>query len=171
MAHSRPCFERAAMPSKVGRAARDNEAPAPPAGRSDITRPSSLTTSAPTGGSGAGAGRLPHWSHPGGGVSSSGTFTTAAWPPLIGASAGEIDGTETTVVMVAVVAAATCCGSATAATLCEASPVAVAALPVSRGTLDERRLVGTDASALSTFAGARGDGRRHPANAKSKRLN
>jgi hypothetical protein len=41
-------------------------------------------------------------------------------------------------------------------TLCGASPVAVAALPVTRGALDERRLVGMDAFALSAFAGARG---------------
>jgi hypothetical protein len=58
--------------------ARDDEASAPSAGRPDITQPSSLITSTPTGGSGAGAGMLPHWSHPGGGVSSSGTSTTAA---------------------------------------------------------------------------------------------
>jgi hypothetical protein len=35
-----------------------------------------------------------------------------------------------------------------------ASPVA-AALPTARGALDERRLVGTDASDLSSLAGAR----------------
>jgi hypothetical protein len=58
--------------------------------------------------------------------------------------------------MIAVVAVAACCGSAAAATLHGASPVAVTALPVTRGTLDEHLLVGTDASALSTFAGARG---------------
>jgi hypothetical protein len=42
-----------------------------------------------------------------------------------------------------------------------ASLVAVVALPVIRGVLDERRLVGMDASALSAFAGARG-GRSAP---------
>jgi hypothetical protein len=46
--------------------------------RLDITQSSSLITSTPTGGSGVGAGRLPHWSNPGGGVSSSGTSTTTA---------------------------------------------------------------------------------------------
>jgi hypothetical protein len=35
-------------------------------------------------------------------------------------------------------------------------PVAVTALLVTCGALDERRLVGTDASALSAFVGARG---------------
>jgi hypothetical protein len=39
------------------------------------------------------------------------------------------------------------------ATLRESSPV-VATLPAARGALDERRLVGTDASDLSTLAGA-----------------
>jgi hypothetical protein len=58
--------------------------------------------------------------------------------------------------MTAVVAATTYCGSATAATPHGASFVAVAALPVTRDALDERRLVGMDASALSAFAGARG---------------
>jgi hypothetical protein len=158
MARSRSCSGRAVAPYEAGRTARDDEASAPSARRPDITRASSLTTSAPTGGSGAGAGRLPHWSHPGGGVSSSGTSTTAAWPPLVGTGAGEIDGAVTAVVMAAIAAAATSCGSAAAATLCGASPVAVAALPVTRGTLYERRLVGTDVSALSAFAGARGGG-------------
>jgi hypothetical protein len=44
--------------------------------RPDITQPSSLITSTPAGGSGAGVGRLTHWSHPGGGTSSSGISTT-----------------------------------------------------------------------------------------------
>jgi hypothetical protein len=60
----------------------------------------------------------------------------------------------TAVVVTAVVATATCCSSAATTTLCGASPVA--ALPVTRGALDERRLVGMDASALSAFASARG---------------
>jgi hypothetical protein len=89
-------------------------------------------------------------------VSSSGTSTTTAWLPLTGACADEIDGAVTAMVMTVVVAAATCCSSAAAPTLCRASPVAVAALPVTRNTLDERRLVGMDASALSAFAGAGG---------------
>jgi hypothetical protein len=41
--------------------------------------PSHRQTSAPAWGSGAGVGRLPHWSHPGGGVSSSGISTAVAW--------------------------------------------------------------------------------------------
>jgi hypothetical protein len=82
-----------------------------------------------------------------------------------------MDGVVTTVVMAAVRAATTCCGSTAAGKLCGPSLVAVAALLAARDALDERRLVGTDASALSTFASARGDGWRHPANAKSKGLN
>jgi hypothetical protein len=61
-------------------------------------------------------------------------------------------------VMTAVVAVATCCGSVTVAALREASHVASVALLVTRGTLNERRLVGTAASDLSTLAGARGGG-------------
>jgi hypothetical protein len=77
----------------------------------------------------------------------------------------------TAMVMTAVVAAAACCGAAAAATLRGALLVAVTVLLVTRGALDECRLVGMDASALSALAGARGDSRRHPANAKSERLN
>jgi hypothetical protein len=66
--------------------------------------------------------------------------------------------TRTTMVVTAVVAAVTCCGSVAAATLRGASLVAVAVLPVTRGALDERCLVGMDASALSALAGARGGG-------------
>jgi hypothetical protein len=64
-------------PPEAGRVARDDEASTPHAGRPDITQPSSLIMSTPTGGSGAGAGGLAHWSHPGGGTSSSGISTTA----------------------------------------------------------------------------------------------
>jgi hypothetical protein len=60
--------------------------------------------------------------------------------------------------MTAVVSAATCYGSAAAATPRGTLLVAGAALPATRGALDERRLVGTDASALSTLADARGGG-------------
>jgi hypothetical protein len=63
--------------------------------------PSSLTTSTPVGGSGAGAGRLTHWSQPGGGTSSSGTSTIAAWLSSIGAGSGGTDGAVTVVVMAA----------------------------------------------------------------------
>jgi hypothetical protein len=69
-----------------------------------------------------------------------------------------------------VVAVATCCGSVAAATLREGSLVAAAVLPVTLGALDERCLVGTDTSDLSTLAGARGDSRRHPVNAKNKKI-
>jgi hypothetical protein len=61
-------------------------------------------------------------------------------------------------VMTAVVAVATCCGSVDAATLRGASLVAAAVILVTHGTLDERRLVGMDASALSALAGTRGRG-------------
>jgi hypothetical protein len=109
-------------------------------------------------GSGAGAGRLPHWSHPGSGVSSFGTSTTATWPPLTGASAGKIDGAVTAMVMTAVVVFATCCGSVAVSTLCGASLVATAVLPITHGALDERCLVGMDVSALNALAGAGGGG-------------
>jgi hypothetical protein len=59
-------------------------------------------------------------------------------------------------VMTTVVAVATCCGSAFAVMLRGASLVAAAVLPVTRGTLDERCLVGMDAFDLNTLAGARG---------------
>jgi hypothetical protein len=62
----------------------------------------------------------------------------------------------TAVVMTAVVATATCCGSMAVAAPCGASLVAAAALPAARGALDERRLVGTAASDLSTLADVRG---------------
>jgi hypothetical protein len=41
--------------------------------------PSHRLTSAPAWGSGAGVGRLAHWSHPGGGTSSSGISTAITW--------------------------------------------------------------------------------------------
>jgi hypothetical protein len=57
-----------------------------------------------------------------------------------------------------VVAAVTCCGPVAATTSRGASLVAAVVPPVARGALDERRLVGMDASALSVLAGARGVG-------------
>jgi hypothetical protein len=143
-------------PPEVGRAARDDDAPAPSAGHPSATPPSSLTMSAPAEASGADAGRLTHWSQPGGGTSSSGISTTAAWLSSIGAGAGGTDGAMTTVVMTADGAATTCCDSAAAATLREPSLAVVAVLPAARGALDELRLVGTAASDLNTLAGARG---------------
>jgi hypothetical protein len=53
-------------------------------------------------------------------------------------------------------AATTCCGSTAAAVLRRPSLTAIAVLPTARGTLNERRLVGTAASDLNTLAGARG---------------
>jgi hypothetical protein len=74
-------------------------------------------------------------------------------------------------VRTAVVADATCCGSVAAAALPGSSLVVAAVPPVTLGALDERRLVGMDASDLSALAGARGgDGRRHPTKTKTKRL-
>jgi hypothetical protein len=78
--------------------------------------------------------------------------------PPAGAGTGKIDGTVTATVMTTVVAVATCCGSVAAATLRGASLVAAAVLPVTRGALDERRLVGMDASTLSTLASTGGVG-------------
>jgi hypothetical protein len=59
-------------------------------------------------------------------------------------------------VMTAIAAIVTCCGSTAAATLRGASLIATAVLPVTRGALDEHRLVGMDASDLSALAGVRG---------------
>jgi hypothetical protein len=77
--------------------------------------------------------------------------------PPAGAGTDKIDGAVTATVMTAVVAVDTCCGFVSAATLREASLVAAAVLPVTRGALDECRLVGTDASNLSALAGTRGE--------------
>jgi hypothetical protein len=68
------------------------------------------------------------------------------------------------------VAATACCGSEAATALREPSLAAVVVLPTARDTLDEHRLVGTVASDLSTLAGARGHGGRHPANAKTRKF-
>jgi hypothetical protein len=54
------------------------------------------------------------------------------------------------------VAATACCSFETSAAPREPSLAAVAVLPAARDALDERRLVGTTASDLSTLAGARG---------------
>jgi hypothetical protein len=68
-------------------------------------------------------GCLTHWSRPGGETSSSGISTTATGGPLAGAGAGGIDGAVTTMVMTAVAAVATCCGSVAVAALRGASLV------------------------------------------------
>jgi hypothetical protein len=54
------------------------------------------------------------------------------------------------------IVSATYCGSAAMATLRGASLVTGAILPATRGALDERRLVGMDASAPSALAGTGG---------------
>jgi hypothetical protein len=54
------------------------------------------------------------------------------------------------------VASTACCGSESAVAPWEPSLAAVAVLPAARDALDERRLVGTATSDLSTLAGARG---------------
>jgi hypothetical protein len=174
---------------------------------------SPLTTNAPVGGSGADAGRLAHWSQPGGGTSSSGTSTTTARRLPAAAGASKVDGAATATTVVAVMTIAACCGSATVDGCCGSATVAAccgsAAVDGCRGSatvaascasaaitarigsvavaaccgseaaavprepslaafavltaacdaLDERRLVGTAASDLSTLAGARGGAR------------
>jgi hypothetical protein len=122
----------------------------------DIMQSSSLITSTPTGGSGAGAGRFSHWPHPGGGTSLFETSTTTTWLPPAGANADKTDGVVVAVVITAVMAVATRCGSVAAAAPREGLLVVTAVLPVTLGVLDERCLVGTDASDLSALAGARG---------------
>jgi hypothetical protein len=114
--------------------------------RCDITQPSSHITNT---GSGADAGRVPHWPHPRDGASSSATSTTA-WSPAVGTSVGDADAT-------AVVAAAIVsfrCGPVATAVSRGGSPVATA-LAAARGALNERRLVVTGAPDLSALAGER----------------
>jgi hypothetical protein len=98
------------------------------------------------------------------------------------AGAGEVGGTTTATAVAAAMTDAAYCGSATIVACCasaatrggsvviatgcgsetSAAPrepsltVAAAALPAARDALDERHLVGTAASDLSTLAGARG---------------
>jgi hypothetical protein len=71
-----------------------------------------------------------------------------------GAGTGKTDSTAAATVVTTVVAVAAGCGSVATATLHGSSLV----LPVTLDTLDERRLMGTDASDLSTLAGVRGEG-------------
>jgi hypothetical protein len=59
-------------------------------------------------------------------------------------------------IMTVVVAVVTCCGSVAAVALREGAPVAAAVLPVTLRALDERSLMGTDASDLRALASARG---------------
>jgi hypothetical protein len=64
---------------EAGGPAWDEEASAPCLQPLATMRPSHLLASAPAWGSGAGVGRLAHWSHPGGGTSSSGISTAVTW--------------------------------------------------------------------------------------------
>jgi hypothetical protein len=116
-------------------------------------------------------------------TSSSGTSTTTTRGLPAAAGAGGVDGAATAVAVGAVVTVDACRGSAAVATCCVSTAVAarsgsvaattccgfdaaaaprepslttVAVLPAARDALDERRLVGATASALSTLAGARG---------------
>jgi hypothetical protein len=123
-------------------------------------------TSAPAKASGADTSALARWSQPGGGTSSSsGISTTAALGLPAAAGASEVGGAATATAVVAAVTDAACCGSAAVASCrgssvtaagCGSETSAVAVLAVARDALDERRLVGTAASVLSTLAGARG---------------
>jgi hypothetical protein len=101
-------------------------------------------------GSVAGVGQFSHWPHPDGGASLSGISTTATQSPTVGAGAG---GTVD-VAVAAVLTAAPCRDPADMSVPCGGSVVA-AALPSARGSLGERRLVGTDTSDLSALAGTR----------------
>jgi hypothetical protein len=159
-------------------------------------------------------GKLTHWSHPGGGESSSEISTTTVWEPpagvgpccastdasarasvaassLHGAAAtasGCVSGTagaswpstadvaggatatgaagcaptaigalrSSTAAGCGVAGGTTGYGLEASAAPCALSPAAAAALAPTHGALDERRLVGTDASALNTLVGARG---------------
>jgi hypothetical protein len=81
---------------------------------------------------------------------------------MIGAGAGETDGTVTAMVMAADRAATACCGSTAAAALRGSSLAAVTVLSAARSALNERRLVGTAAFDLNTLAGTRGGARWVP---------
>jgi hypothetical protein len=74
-------------------------------------------------------------------------------PPAV-AGADRTVGAVVTVV-VAVVAPTTSCRDPTALSTPCGSSVVAAALPITHGALDERRLVGMDASDLSALASAR----------------
>jgi hypothetical protein len=63
---------------EAGGPAREEEASAPCLWPLVTMWPSHRLTSAPAWGAGAGVGRLAHWSHPGGGASSSGISTAVA---------------------------------------------------------------------------------------------
>jgi hypothetical protein len=99
-------------------------------------------------------GQFSHSPHPGGGASSSGISTMTARSPVVGTGAG---GTTDTVVAAVVdaAAAAASCRDPVATAMPRGGPLITATLPAACGALDECRLVGMDASDLSTLAGAR----------------
>jgi hypothetical protein len=100
---------------KAGGSTRDEEASAPCLGPPATMWPSHLLTSTPAWGSGAGVGRLAHWSHLGGGTSSSGISTAVAWelPVRAGSCC-----TTTAASDRATAAAGSCCGATTAVSNC-----------------------------------------------------
>jgi hypothetical protein len=130
-------------------------------------------------------------------MSSFGTSTTAARRLPTAAGTGKVDGAATASTVVAVITIAACCGSATFAACCgpvavdgcrgsatvaaycsseataaprEPSLATVAVLPAARDALDERHLVGTTASDLSTLVGARGARWAPPCEHESKKV-
>jgi hypothetical protein len=139
--------------SVASRTSRDDEASASCAGHCGITQSSPRIMNTLAVGSGADVGRFPHWTHPGGGASSS-AMSTTAWSPAAGIGVGDADAGDAAATVVAAATPTSRCGPVTMAVSRGGSPDA-AALTVSRGALDECRLVGTDASDLSTLAGAR----------------
>jgi hypothetical protein len=136
-----------------GGAVCDDEGSALCVGCRAIMQSSSRITSTPAVGSGVGADQFSHWPHPGGGASSSGISTTAARSPAAEVGASGTDDTAVASVATTAVAAASCRDSVAAVP--RGGSVVAAALPAARGALDERCLVGTDASDLSALAGAR----------------
>jgi hypothetical protein len=85
-------------------------------------------------------------------VSSSGMSTTAAQPPAVGGRRRWNHHRHSCRLCGRVAATASCCDPVATAVPRGGSPIA-AALHAARGALDEHRLVGTDASDLSTLAG------------------
>jgi hypothetical protein len=73
---------------------------------------------------------------------------------VVGDSAGDADVAATVAIVAAATTAAPCCGPVATVMPSGSSPDA-AVLAAARGTLDERNLIGTAVSDLSTLAGAR----------------
>jgi hypothetical protein len=118
------------------------------------TQPSSRITSTHAAGSGVGAGQLSHWPHPGGGASSSGISTTVARSPAVGTGTGGTADAAVAAAVTTAVAVATC-RDPVATDVPRGGSLVAAALHAAHGALDERLLMGTNASDLSTLAGAR----------------